>query len=336
MKSIAEFFAPTVNAPNSTKSPLKTLETAPSKSLVWLLFNANKHVKHAIAIDCANNVSRIRLRNADPDTFLELDGARIPVMRWSLFQKLVDIEIIGAGLVGSLPSCLCSLTNLTRLILKNNNLNGSITSEIGSLSSLQVLDLCENSLIGEIPHSIGKLNRLQILNLHSNQLSGPIPSQLTKLTSLSFLSLAVNKLCGEIQFDWSVFQNLATLDLGMNFFRGGIPISLGTASSLLEVLKLSGNLFSGSIPRQLALLKKLSVLTLDANQLVGTVPPELSKLSCLVKLSLAGNKFDGPLHRDILAITRRKNNGKMEKKCVCDFDEGVLEKDEPGGVRFLY
>jgi Leucine-rich repeat (LRR) protein len=62
------------------------------------------------------------------------------------------------GLTGQIPSSIKSLSILTWLDLKNNQLSGEITPSLGSLRFLGFLDLSFNQLNGTIPTSLGISN----------------------------------------------------------------------------------------------------------------------------------------------------------------------------------
>ena len=59
--------------------------------------------------------------------------------------------------------------------------------------------------------------------------------------------------------------------------------------SSLEVLVLSSNRLSGSIPAELGMLSNLESLSLNRNSLSGPIPAELGMLSNLERLRLVGN-----------------------------------------------
>ena len=73
-----------------------------------------------------------------------------------------------------------------------------------------------------------------------------------------------------------------------------MPTELGNIGSL-EVLILSDNQLTGSIPAQLGNLASLRRLDLDDNQLEGTIPPELGNLANLQELWLDNNRLTGAI-----------------------------------------
>ena len=57
-------------------------------------------------------------------------------------------------------------------------MSGEIPAELGSLSNLTWLLLNDNDLSGEIPAELGSFSNLTELNLNDNALSGCVPSSL--------------------------------------------------------------------------------------------------------------------------------------------------------------
>ncbi|MDH3328068.1 MAG: hypothetical protein OEM01_02430 [Desulfobulbaceae bacterium] len=112
--------------------------------------------------------------------------------------NVIQIDLSGNNLDGSIPSSVGNLSQLQKLSLSSNSLSGPIPSQLGNLSQLQKLYLEANSLSGPIPSQLGNLTQLQKLYLGANSLTGPIPSQLGNLSQLLELALQNNKLCGPV------------------------------------------------------------------------------------------------------------------------------------------
>jgi len=122
------------------------------------------------------------------------------------------------NLVGTIPTEIELLVNLSVFNLHENQLSGSIPPEVGSLTNLTYLNLFDNQLTGIIPSTIGNLINLYHFNLRDNQLTGNIPSTIGNLTALTFLFLHNNFLIGSLPAEigslniarvW-VFNNLLT------------------------------------------------------------------------------------------------------------------------------
>jgi len=87
---------------------------------------------------------------------------------------------------------------------------------------------------------------------------------------------------------------LEILGLSINQLSESIPQELGNLSSL-EGLNLNFNQLNGSIPPQLGDLSGLGYLYLNNNQLTGSIPQELGDLSSLGYLALNNNLLTGSI-----------------------------------------
>ena len=107
--------------------------------------------------------------------------------------RVVQLRLGNMGLSGSIPSGLSSLSKVTLLNLKENQMVGTIPTEIGTMSELEYLRLSDNQFSGEIPAELGNLSNLKVLLLRGNQLIGQIPSRLGNLAdTLRTLLIADN------------------------------------------------------------------------------------------------------------------------------------------------
>ena len=208
--------------------------------------------------------------------------------------RVTELDLVGMGLNGRIPTELGSLANLQGLSLWGNQLTGEIPPELGGLSNLEWLLLDGNQLTGEIPPELGGLSNLTYLILWGNQLTGEIPPELGGLSNLTELGLADNQLTGEIPPELGGLSNLTLLWLQGNQLTGEIPPELGGLSNL-EWLDLSGNQLTGEIPPELGGLSNLTELDLADNGLTGEIPPELGGLSNLTELVLADNGLTGEI-----------------------------------------
>ena len=157
------------------------------------------------------------------------------------------------------------------LDLPGNQLSGTIPSELGELTNLRQLSLGKNDLSGAIPPQLGRLTYLKWLYLHENNLSGTVPSELGRLTDLESLGLWDNELSGAIPPALGNLTNLRQLSLSGNRLSGTVPSELGQLAEL-EILNLWDNDLSGAILPALGQLTKLTTLYLSENALRGCVP----------------------------------------------------------------
>ncbi|XP_059068719.1 receptor-like protein 52 [Cryptomeria japonica] len=112
------------------------------------------------------------------------------------FNCVTKVNLSGSFISGNLTSALCSLPNLTTLILSYNEFGGPFPDGLLHCKSLRQLDLSSNQFVGRLP---------------SNSFSGPLPEGLF--------------LC----------KLLRQLDLKSNKFSGTLPISIYELSDLREL-----------------------------------------------------------------------------------------------------
>ncbi|PWA85778.1 protein kinase-like domain-containing protein [Artemisia annua] len=109
------------------------------------------------------------------------------------------------------------------------------------------------------------------------------------------IQLANMRLRGPFPMGISNCTSMQVLNLSGNYLSGSIPSNLANNLPYIVSLDLSNNNLSGSIPSRIANWSFMSVLMLDKNHLTGQIPQELSKLTRLWKFSVANNRLSGPL-----------------------------------------
>ncbi|XP_076916887.1 uncharacterized protein LOC143576746 [Bidens hawaiensis] len=204
-------------------------------------------------------------------------------------SRITELTLDRAGYSGSLTSSSWNLPYLQTLDLTNNYFTGSIPGSFSKLTRLQRLSLSSNSLNGSIPDPAGSLpGSLEELLLDNNNLTGPIPETLNGLKNLKRLELQNNRLSGEFP-ELSQLSSLYFLDVSNNVISGDIPATF--PASLIE-LAMRNNSLQGNIPENLVNSSVyLQVLDLSYNNLTGTLPPELFTHRSLQQLTLAYNQF---------------------------------------------
>ncbi|GJT39638.1 putative non-specific serine/threonine protein kinase [Tanacetum coccineum] len=168
------------------------------------------------------------------------------------------------------------------LLLQNNLFNGTIPRSICRRNSLEALDISKNKLTGKLPDCLDNLQYLQKVMLSSNGLSGVLPRSLGRVPMLSWLNLNDNLFIGELPRELGNL-GLLVLDLGDNYLFGNIPEWIGENLTMLMVLRLHNNNFSGIIPTSLCKLSDLHILDLAHNNLTGSIPHCLGELNSMVK-----------------------------------------------------
>ena len=160
---------------------------------------------------------------------------------------VTEINLFDNNLIGTLPSSLSKLTNLTTFDVFGNRLSGGFPSALTGLDQLNFIDLAENQFSGLLPGSIGNLSNLTWLDLYSNQFSGTIPDDLRRLSKLEFLDLSDNRFTGAFPSSVTVLDRLRGLGLENLNLTGTIPTSVANLKELV-VFAANANGFSGGFP----------------------------------------------------------------------------------------
>ncbi|KAG6543221.1 hypothetical protein Mapa_015472 [Marchantia paleacea] len=218
---------------------------------------------------------------------------------------LAQFSIVPGAVSGSIPWTLGSLTNLQFLGLYGNKFAGNIPWQMSNLNRLQSVILTDNQLSGPIPDGVAKLPLLSTLSIANNKLSAELPDfsaatslkhlDLTKneLTGklpllpygIKYVSLANNRLSGGID-RLAGLRSLTYLDLGTNELTGEVLAEV--FSFPLQYLLLDRNRLSGSL--YIPLPCKIEVVDLSYNNLSGSVPTALAGVK---NLYLNNNRFSG-------------------------------------------
>ncbi|KAG7571958.1 Leucine-rich repeat [Arabidopsis suecica] len=210
--------------------------------------------------------------------------------------QVISLDLSGVTLNKTLKpnSGLFKLQFLQNLSLSSCHLHGEIPSSFGNLSHLTMLDLSFNRLVDQVPSSFGNMTKLRYLLLDENKLSGKFSVSFANLTKLIHLDISNNYFEPEGLHDMSRFHNLELLIVSGNLFSGLFPTSLFTIPSLGWV-DLGGNNFTGSIDfRNMSVSSRLQILSLADNKFDGPIPESISKFLNLEELHLRNNSVSGP------------------------------------------
>lgn len=229
------------------------------------------------------NASKFLLPGSIPDWF----GQRL--------SSLQVLDLRSCSVIGSIPTGLGNLTNLTSLYLSNNNLTGTIPASLGRLSRLSVLDLSQSSFVGSIPGSFANLQNLSLLDVSNNSLFGSIPPGIGTLLKLQYLNLSRNNLTSFIPAQLGDLESLVDFDLSFNSFSGSVPSDLRGLRNL-QRMELGNNLLGGTLPANLfSSQTQLQFIVLSHNNFTGGLPNVLWSIPRLRVLDVSGNNFTGPL-----------------------------------------
>lgn len=203
-------------------------------------------------------------------------------------SRVTELSLDSAGYAGSLSSSTWNLPYLQTLDVSNNYFSGNIPDSLSNLTRLSRLGLSMNSFSGEIPSSIGTLSNLRELYLDNNNLEGTIPPSFNSLVSLKRLELQSNKLNGYLP-DLGSLTNLYYLDVSDNAVAGTLPASLPV--SLVQISMRNNNLSGTLTSESFKNLMYLQVVDLSSNEISGSVPFVLFELPSLQQLTLSFNRF---------------------------------------------
>ncbi|CAL5404334.1 unnamed protein product [Camellia sinensis] len=87
--------------------------------------------------------------------------------------------------------------------------------------------------------------------------------------------------------------------------EGNIPLGLHHCQRL-EVISLTGNKFSGRVPKELSTLPSLRALSLGLNELTGTIPPSFGNISSLEGFGLEMNHIYGNIPTELAQLPNLK------------------------------
>ncbi|XP_076942781.1 leucine-rich repeat receptor protein kinase HPCA1-like [Bidens hawaiensis] len=205
----------------------------------------------------------------------------------------------------------CSKNRVTQLTFDRVGYSGTLSPLVSQLTQLVTIDLSDNKLSGPIPTSLFTLPNLQTLNLRSNSFSGTIPPIISNLKNIETLDISHNSLSGSLP-DTSTSLTLTRLDLSFNKLTGSLP---KLAPNLIE-LAIKSNSISGFLPKpSFTELTQLEVVELSNNSLTGTIPGWFFLQPSIQQINLASNKFTGleilkPVNNNIniIAVDAGYNN----------------------------
>ncbi|KAL5987450.1 hypothetical protein ACLOJK_035198 [Asimina triloba] len=200
---------------------------------------------------------------------------------------------------GRFSGKISSVRYLSELDLSSNDISSAVLDFIANSSSFTSLSLQNCGLDGRYLVRILRLPCLTKLELDDNDFSSVKPDfagNVSSFKSLAELRLSNCNMSGPLPSHLANFTRLEVLDLSLNAFSGSIPASYGTDLLNLRQISLNGNLLDGTIPSSLFSLPSLMMLRLEGNQLsvIQTPTPDLSS-SRLSILDLSSNVLQGLL-----------------------------------------
>ena len=202
--------------------------------------------------------------------------------------------------LASVPGELGALGSLRFLFLQSNQL-ASVPGELGGLAELAVLSLASNELTS-LPQELSALDNLQELYLDGNRLTD-IPPGLGRGASAKRLASHATEL-PSFSERWSESDHPWRLDSDEHqlTFVARNQNKLGT---LLARMGLDGNRSSPAMRSRVGSFASLEILDLSSNEMSGSLPAGLVELTGLTSLSVADNAgLAGALPFELTALER--------------------------------
>jgi hypothetical protein len=169
--------------------------------------------------------------------------------------------------------------------------------DTGMMDNLMML---ANNLFGTIPWELVLLTNLKTLDLGYNILAGTIPSRIAELTGLEYFRAGVNQLTGTLPPLFS--PGMLGIDVAMNELNGTLPETWATGMPLLQILSMSTNRITGTLPTNIGLLSDLRFLGVST-AMTGALPTELGLLSSLQEAELHRTSFTGSVNETLCNIS---------------------------------
>ena len=222
-------------------------------------------------------------------------------------------------LTSTVPPSIQNLSNLQYLMVHKNRLTGSVPS-LNKLSNLVWVLLNDNSFSGSLHDISINSSFLQLCDMSNNRFTGTIPSLAFQYPNLIAYAAAGNCLLRYLPEDICRARGLRVLALdGLQssphctdpfvhgvtsksyvlyaYTKHSIPACIYNMPHL-EILHLSGNAFSGTLPSNIELTATFVDLTLSHNILSGTIPSAIQAKSWS-RLDLSYNKLSGTLENTV-------------------------------------
>ncbi|XP_056175055.1 receptor-like protein 13 [Syzygium oleosum] len=263
-------------------------------------------------------------------------------------RNLEELQIIGNGVSGPLPSCSCNMTSLRALDVQHNNLSGAIPScLLYNLKSLEYIVLSGNAFEGSLSlASLANNSNLEVFHLLDNHYrlevstedptwfpsfqlkmfslsncvlnkdaNGVIPSFMKEQHDLRGVQLSHNGMTGNFP-NWLLENNvnLKRFELIGNELSGAFHLPSNLSLASMWLFDVSNNIIEGELPSWIgSVLPNLQYLNLSNNLLKGRIPPSMGNMIFLESLDLSNNNFMGEipeiLAKDCTSLNTLKLSG---------------------------
>ncbi|CAH9140448.1 unnamed protein product [Cuscuta epithymum] len=235
------------------------------------------------------NLSKLRILALFSNNFtFNITSAWLPPF------QLETLILSSCNLGPQFPNWLTTQVNIMELDISNNTISDSIPSSFWNMTTyFGKINISNNGLKGVIGNGAQASIQGGELDMSSNQLEGVIPPSFfnVKVLYLSRNNFThLTSLC-----DVKPFSPLQLLDVSFNQLSGTLPDCWSSLSSL-QVLNLGNNHnLSGTLPTSIGSLASLKALHLDHNKFIGPLPSSMKSCSTLASLHLGHNNLFGPI-----------------------------------------
>jgi hypothetical protein len=188
-----------------------------------------------------------------------------------------DLELLGIlilrgnMLTGTLSSHMGQLTALEELILYSNHFEGPVPIELSNCSNMRILQLQNNFLTGTLDDVFRGDMVVENIDLSNNKFSGDVPQAVFRLPHIAVVALSLNCFEGALPETMCLARNISVLSMD------GLGAAVGCKHSFQ--VPLSGvtlfNTLRGSLPECVWSLPLLQVLHLTGNGLTGSIPDDV-------------------------------------------------------------
>ncbi|KAG8650248.1 putative receptor-like protein kinase At3g47110 isoform X2 [Manihot esculenta] len=300
-------------------------------------WNTSAHFCNWEGVICSRRHKRVTGLNLHSK---ELVGNLSPYIGNMSFLKVIRLQ--NNSLQGEIPPEIGRLFRIQVLDLSNNSFEGKIPANLSRCLNMSFLGLAYNKLFGNFPVELATLLKLKHIVIHANYLSGDIPSFLGNFSSLEALSARGNFFSGNIPQSLGQLKHLSSIGLGSNNLSGIVPQAIFNLSSI-TVLSLSNNSLHGSLPSEIGLLlPQLQILQISRNNFSGSVPVSLSNATKLQRILLQHNNFNGKVDVDFGGLQQlyrlflSNNNLGKEGENDLDFITSLLNSSNLKDVDLSY
>ncbi|KAJ9535773.1 hypothetical protein OSB04_un001073 [Centaurea solstitialis] len=249
-------------------------------------------------------------------------------------KNLIELDLSHNMFDGSLPQCFNQLSSLKLLDISSNQFSGILKpSLITNLTSLEYVDFSNNKFRGSfLLSSFSNLTKLEVVifvyenddfKVETEEPSGWIPMFQLKLLMLSGCN--INRPKGSVVPKFLLHQRmLQVIDLSDNSLVGPFPNWLIENNTMLSVLILRKNSFSGSIRMSPHMNSNMRWLDVSENHINGIIPDEIHKfLPYIIYLNLSNNILDGVIPSSI---------GHLSWLSILDLSDNKLSGEVPKGL----